>query len=204
MVWEKIRLRARSLSIKHSERMKKNELIQAIQIAEGKSPCFDQQWCKPSRHQLCDWRYDCHARLEPYRGLVLSNNIIIGHQVATLLTAAYGWNMQIIHSDMDAYQIILQGDVDAVIADIDALDLGGLAALVFAKRHMPSIMTYAITRSRSLYLKRLARDLGGCQGFFYMAEGRKELDIHTGLTAQLIRQIAGTDPPKISYASTSR
>lgn len=204
MVLEKIRRRARSLGIKLAERMKHDDLIRAIQVAEGKSPCFDQQWCRPSRHQRCNWKHDCHARIEPYRGLILSGDVIIGHQIATLLSTSYGWNMQVVHNDREAYPIILQGNVDAVITDIDTIDLGGLAILIYAKHHWPSTMTYAITQSRSLYLKRLARDLGGCQGFFYIIEGRMKLDTHTGLAAQLTRHLTGSDSPKLSYVSTSK
>lgn len=198
-----IRRRAKSLGIRHAEHMKREELIRAIQVAEGQNPCFGQQWCRPSRHERCDWKHDCHARLEPIRGLMLADNVIIGHQIATLLASSYGWRMQVVHSDREAYQIILQGNVDAVIADIDAIDLGGLAVLIYAKHHRPSFMTYAITQSRSLYLKKLARDLGGCDGFFYMIDGRMELDTRSGLAAQLIRHLAGIDSPK-TYASTAK
>lgn len=203
MFLEEIRWRASRLGVRFAERMKKEELIRAIQVAEGEDPCFDQQWCRPGRYQRCGWNHDCHAGVQPIRGLVMADNVIIGHQIATLLASSYGWWMQVVHSDREAYPLILQGKVDAVIADIDAVDLGGLAILGYAMHRRPSFMTYAITQSRSLYLKKLARDLGGCQGFFYMIDGRMELDTETGLAAQLIRHMAGIDSPK-TYASTTK
>ena len=96
--------------------------------------------------------------------------------------------MQVTHRDKQAYGLILQGNMDVVIADIDAADLGGLAVLTYAKHHWASIMTYGITESRDSYLKRLARDMGGCQGYFYVVEGRLEIDTRTGMAEQFLRR----------------
>lgn len=204
MFLEEIRRRAKRLGIRHAERMEKEELIRAIQEAEGKRPCFDQQWCRSSRHQMCEWKHDCHARIETFRGLILSGNAIIGQQIATLLTYSSSWKTQVVLNDREAYPIIQQGNVDAIIADIDTADLGGLAILIHARHHFPSVMTYAITHSRSLDLKRMARDLGGCQGFFYMVEGKMELDTDTGLAAQLILQIASSDSSELTHVRTTK
>lgn len=186
---EKIRRRAKGLGVRHTEHLRKDELIQAIQIAEGKAPCFDQPWCRPSRHDGCNWKQDCHAHLKPCRGLILSRDIIIGHQIATLMSSSYGWSMQVVNTDKQAYNLILQGDMDAVVADIDGIDLGGLAVLAHTKYHWPTIKTFAITKNGDLYIKKLARDMGGCEGFFYLKKEKIELDTRMGLGAQLIELI---------------
>ena len=199
MAMDKIRRRAKALGIKHVERMNKAELIRRIQVGDGRYPCFDQQWCRPGQHHRCNWNADCQAHLEPVQGLILSGNVIIGHQVAALLHNAYGWQMQVTHRDKQAYGLILQGDMDVVIADIDAVDLGGLAVLAYAKHHWDSIITYGITESRDAYLKTLARDMGGCQGFFYVAEGRLEVDLRAGMAGQLL---CGASSPMAAEAFT--
>ncbi|MFN2105619.1 MAG: response regulator [Candidatus Promineifilaceae bacterium] len=202
MVLEEIRRRARKLNLKHTEHMEKDELIRAIQVAEGKSPCFDQPWCRPSVHLMCSWRHDCHARLQPVRGLILSDDVIMGHQIATLLSS-YGWKMNIVHKDRQAYALIHQGDIDVVVADIEKADLGGLAALSYAKHHWPSIMTYAIAQKDDLLLKNLARDLGGCLGFFRRVKGRIELQTHAKQKSHLMGQIANSVSPDVFRISTT-
>lgn len=122
-------------------------------------------------------------------GLVLSGNVIIGHQVAHLLSSARGWRMAVVDRDKQAYAHITQGRLGAVAADIDTSDLGGLAFLVYAKRHWPSVATYAITRNEDAYIKQLACDMAGCDGFFYLATGKLMLDMRSGMAKQLIRLI---------------
>jgi CheY-like chemotaxis protein len=198
MDMDEIRRRAKALGIEHAERMNKAELVRRIQVRDGSYPCFDQQWCRPAQHRRCVWNADCQAHLEPAQGLVLSDNVIIGHQVASLLRNAYGWDMQVTHRDKQAYALILQGNMDVVIADIDTVDLGGLAVLAYAKHHWTSITTFGITESRDAYLKRLARDMGGCQGFFYVAEGRLEIDPRVGMAGQLLRGASSPMAAKVS------
>lgn len=36
----------------------------------------------------------------------------------------YGWKMQVVHKDKRAYTLIVQGNMDVVVADIDTVDLG--------------------------------------------------------------------------------
>jgi CheY-like chemotaxis protein len=170
----------------HSEQIKSPELIRTMQAGEKQPPCLDRQWCDPRQYRECAWKGDCGARLETVRGLILSANIIIGYQLASLLGAC-GWRMQVVNADKQAYAPILQGDVDVVVADIDASDLGGMAVLVYCKQHRPSITTFALTRGTYSYLARLAHALGGCEGFFYLSNGKLEVDTHAGMAAQLLR-----------------
>lgn len=121
------------------------------------------------------------------RGLILSANIIIGHQLASLLGAC-GWRMQVVNTDKQAYALILQGDVEVVVADIDASGLGGMAVLVYCKHHRPSITTLALTRGTYPYLERLAHELGGCEGFFYLSDGKLEVDTRAGMAPRLLSQ----------------
>ena len=57
MTMPQIRTKAKSLGIKPGK-MTKTDLIHAIQIAEGNSPCFRtaQDWCQYSD---CCFMYDC-------------------------------------------------------------------------------------------------------------------------------------------------
>ncbi len=57
MQMEKVRERAKKLGLK-SGRMKKEDLIRAIQEAEGNFPCFGSadEFCDQS---ACCWRTDC-------------------------------------------------------------------------------------------------------------------------------------------------
>lgn len=201
---EDIRRHAKRLGIENADHMKKAELARAIQAKENMPPCFDQPWCRPSQHHKCDWKKECKAKLEPLHGLVLSSNVIIGHQVSTLLSSSYGWKMQVVHTDKQAYALILQDNMDAVVADIDGIDLGGLAVLAHTKHHWPSIKTFAITEDGDFYIKKLARDMGGCEGFFYLVKGRMEIDTHMGLGAQLMRRISKENRPHLPYVSATK
>lgn len=125
--------------------------------------------------------------METAQGLILSANIIVGYQVAFLLGAC-GWRMRVVHADRQVYELIPKGGVDVVVADIDAGGLGGMAALVYCQRRWPSITTFAITRGDDAYLEKLARDMGGSRGCFYLVDGRMEIDMHSGVAATLSRQ----------------
>lgn len=126
---------------------------------------------------------------EPVVGLVLSASDIIGHQIAGLLSSARGWRMQVENRDKRAYAHISQGRLDAVVADIDASNLGGLAFLIYARRHWPSVISYAITNNENGYIKQLAYDMAGCHGFFYMSPGGRLLDMHAGMALQLQEEV---------------
>ncbi|HXH65267.1 MAG TPA: hypothetical protein VNH42_07160 [Mariprofundaceae bacterium] len=170
-------------------------MIQAIRRDEEHPPCFGRQWCSPRQYRACACRKDCGARLETAQGLVLSDNIIIGYQIAFLLGSC-GWRMQVVHTDKQAYEIILKGNMDIVVADIDAAGLGGLATLVYCQRRWPSIKTFAVTRGDDAYLEKLASDMGGCQGFFYLSDGKLELDTCSGMAAGLVRQASRINAAK--------
>lgn len=165
-------------------------MTQAKRASEGLPACFGRQWCHPRQYRGCASREACGARMEAGQGLILSANIIIGYQIAFLLGSC-GWRMQVVHADRQIYELIPKGGVDIVVADIDAAGLGGMAALVYCQRRWPSIMTFAVTRGDDAYLEKLARDMGGCRDFFYLAEGRMEVDMHIGMGAALLRQASG-------------
>jgi CheY-like chemotaxis protein len=173
--------------VMHIERIKGSELIRTMQAGGKQPPCLGRQWCDPRKYRQCAWKGNCGACLETARGLILSANIIIGYQLASLLGAC-GWRMQVVNADKQAFAPILQGNVDVVIADIDASDLGGMAVLVYCKHHRPSITTFALTRGAYPYLERLAYELAGCEGFFYLSDGKLEVDTRTGMAARLLSQ----------------
>lgn len=191
-----IRRHTGRLGIEHAVMLTKREPMHARQAKTDRPPCCDQTWCQPDQQQKCAWKHQCIAKLAPLHGLVLSGNALIGYQIATLLSSTYGWKMQVVHADKPAYDLILQGNIDAVVADIDKVDLGGLAMLAHTKHHWPSIRTYAITGNEDFYIKRLARDMGGCEGFFYRRNER-ELDTQMGLGAQLMMMTSKNNTPHI-------
>uniref|UniRef100_A0A7C3UYT6 Rho termination factor-like N-terminal domain-containing protein n=1 Tax=Desulfobacca acetoxidans TaxID=60893 RepID=A0A7C3UYT6_9BACT len=54
-----IRQKARQLGVKNYSRMNKTDLIKAIQVTEGNSPCYQQ--IKDCRVYDCCWREDCQV-----------------------------------------------------------------------------------------------------------------------------------------------
>ncbi len=54
-----IRTIARNLGVKNYSRLNKADLIRAVQVAEGNSPCY-QQIIDCGEHQ-CLWREECQA-----------------------------------------------------------------------------------------------------------------------------------------------
>lgn len=123
---------------------------------------------------------------EPFTGMVLSDNVIIGYQISHLLSSRCGWHMSVVHRDEDAYWNLAKGRLNAVIADIDASNLGGLAVLVYAKRYWPSVITYAITRDDDPFIKHLATHMAKCESFFYLLKGKMMIDSHAGMAAEIL------------------
>jgi len=119
------------------------------------------------------------------RCLILAADAVTGNQIAALLDVS-DWCVQLVHSDKRAYERMLQANMDLVIADIDAVDLGGLALLVYCHHHDHSATTYAIAPVNDGYRKKLACALGGCRGFFYLQNGSLNIDLCSGAAAALI------------------
>jgi len=116
--------------------------------------------------------------------LILTSEASTGEQIAAL-GSAFGWRPHLVHSDKQAYEYLLHRHADIAIADIDAIRLGGLAVLTYCHHQTPSIATYAISPAEHPYRQHLARNLGGCDGFFYLRDGRPDIDSSRGMAAQL-------------------
>ncbi|EAU54587.1 hypothetical protein AL013_00175 [Mariprofundus ferrooxydans] len=114
--------------------------------------------------------------------LILTGDAHTGEQLAMLLES-HGWKISQVHSDREAYERMLRENIDAVIADIDGVDLGGLGVLSYCHHHDRSIETYAVTPIDDGYRKKLARDLGGCRGYFYLANDSHDIDTSRGMAA---------------------
>ncbi len=54
-----IRTKARQLAVKNYSRLNKTDLIRAIQVTEGNSPCYQQ--IEDCRVEDCCWRPDCQT-----------------------------------------------------------------------------------------------------------------------------------------------
>lgn len=54
-----IRKKAGDMGIRRFTRMRKPDLIRAIQMAEGNIPCFGTERCDYCRELSCLWRADC-------------------------------------------------------------------------------------------------------------------------------------------------
>jgi len=120
----------------------------------------------------------------PGYGLILTESVIVGSQIASLLNAC-GWRTQVIHSDIQAYNIMVQEKVDAVIADIDDAAPGGLAVLVLCRHHSPPITSYAVCKDGNSPSMQPALGLD-CSGYFYLKQGKApQLDTSRGLAVHL-------------------
>ncbi|TLS66682.1 DNA-binding response regulator [Mariprofundus erugo] len=106
------------------------------------------------------------VRIQPRKCLVLVDDTASGDLVTSLLHR-YGWRMQLVCEDREAYEHMLRRQFDVVVADIDAIDLGGLALLAYCHQNVPEMTTYALAQGDDPERKRLARELCGCQGFLY-------------------------------------
>jgi len=132
---------------------------------------------------------------EDIRGLVLilTGNEIIGDQIASLLDAQ-GQQTQVVRSDVQAYNMILTGTVQAIVADIDDVSLGGLSVLALCKHHDPSITSYAVCRDGNSKAMRLARGLN-CAGYFYLKQGDiQQLDTSRGMAARFAFPVSTDEP----------
>ncbi len=56
---EEVRQRAGALGLSGARRMRKSELIRAIQQREGNQPCFGADWRFDCGQLDCCWRDDC-------------------------------------------------------------------------------------------------------------------------------------------------
>lgn len=54
-----IRSQAKSIGVKGAGKMRKDELIRAIQHLEGHQPCFAAAWRGDCQQADCAWRSDC-------------------------------------------------------------------------------------------------------------------------------------------------
>jgi len=117
--------------------------------------------------------------------LILTSDISIGHQIADLIGWHWGQPQQA-HDEVAAYSGIIKGKTNVIIADIDAVELGGLALLSYCHHQHPHITTFAITSYHDGLRKRQARELGGCKGFFYLEDESMRIDMTRGLAAQIL------------------
>jgi len=120
--------------------------------------------------------------------LIIAEDICIGYQIESQL-GHRGWRVRIVQNDMEAYERITQEFVGVVIADIDGVNLGGLAILAYCHQHTPSITTYAIAPTNDPYRKKLARDIGGCRGFFYLLSNSLRVDCSRGMGKELTSKL---------------
>jgi len=54
-----VKERARQIQLSGISKMRKPELIRAIQTKEGNPPCFGADWRFDCRREDCCWREDC-------------------------------------------------------------------------------------------------------------------------------------------------
>lgn len=115
-------------------------------------------------------------RTRPRRCLVLVGDLASGDLVVSLLNR-YGCRHQLVCDDRHAYEQMLRHQFDVVVADIDAVDLGGLALLAYCHQNVPEMTTYALAQGEDYERKRLARELCGCQGFLSFQNGGPRGDV---------------------------
>ncbi len=59
MNMQEIRERAAAVGVGNVSRLRKMELIQRIQQAEGNNPCYGADWRQQCAEMFCCWRSDC-------------------------------------------------------------------------------------------------------------------------------------------------
>jgi len=116
------------------------------------------------------------------------------------LLEKYAWRMHVVDNDQQAYAFMQREPVHVVIADIDAVDMGGLAVLACSHHLYPSMEVYAIVTADDGYRKKLARDLCGCRGFFYVTGGKLIVGSGQGIAAQITTPFSARmhTPPRMS------
>ena len=55
--------KAKALGIEGADAMDRTELIRAIQVREGHSPCYGTDWCKPEWKAACIWKDECASKI---------------------------------------------------------------------------------------------------------------------------------------------
>lgn len=115
--------------------------------------------------------------------LILTGNVCIGYQIASLLHNV-GWQTQVIHNDAHAYDLLRREKVDSVVVDIDTPGLNGLSYLCWCKFRRPSIAIYAICSGGNTISMQAARNLG-CRGYFYLRQGKVLVDTRCGMARGL-------------------
>jgi hypothetical protein len=55
--------KAIALGIEGAGAMDRTELIRAIQVKEGHSPCYGTDWCKPEWKAACIWKDECASKI---------------------------------------------------------------------------------------------------------------------------------------------
>lgn len=104
-----------------------------------------------------------------HKCLIVAGDAGLGQQIASLLENCR-WQTRVVGCDRQAYDRIQDEHFDTVIVDIDSNGLGGQDVLAFCYQRFPAIATYAIARHDDEHGKRLAREAGGCRGYFHLYE----------------------------------
>jgi hypothetical protein len=54
-----VREQAKAIGVTSTGKMRKGDLIRAIQSKEGNQPCFEADWRADCQEMHCSWRPDC-------------------------------------------------------------------------------------------------------------------------------------------------
>lgn len=111
--------------------------------------------------------------------LVLAENICVGYQAAFLLQSA-GWHAEVALDEDDAVRRLSTEAFDTLVIDLEAEKLDGMAMLLWNRMQYYPVMAYGICGSDNMKSMQMGRKLG-CLGFFYLREGRLEIDAMQGM-----------------------
>ncbi len=115
--------------------------------------------------------------------LILTGNVCLGYQIASLLHNV-GGQTHVIHNDAHAYDLLRREKVDSVVVDIDTPGLNGLSYLCWCKFRRPSIAIYAICSGGNTKSMQVARSLG-CKGYFYLGQGKALVETRYGMARNI-------------------
>jgi len=66
--------------------------------------------------------------------------------------------------------------------------------MTFCHHHYPSITTFAIAPLEDAQRKKLACELGGCKGFFYLANNGRSINLSRGMGATFMARLPEAPP----------
>ncbi|HKJ84316.1 MAG TPA: hypothetical protein VJ961_09915 [Mariprofundaceae bacterium] len=129
--------------------------------------------------------------MEPDNALILSNNVIVAHQIACLL-GNLNLNVRVVYNRMDAYAALdrsTTGESDRIgvlVTDIETPELEGNTIAGWYRAVTPNVSWYAICSPDCQDTPMLIAQAQKVDGLFYLNHTGHSLDPNLGLTREIL------------------